>query len=360
MTVTPAPADRRLAVRAALGRLPRVDLGVTVTPFEPLPRLTAALGGPRLYAKRDDLAGGPLGGNKTRMLEFVLAKAVASGATAVVGGSAAQSNYSRQLAAGCARLGLECHLVLRLIRAGDDRLQGSLLLDHLYGAAVHFVGDDRVLQTRRLNELAEELERAGTVVYRAPQASDADKALHAAAYVSGAVEMLDQAAAAGVELSHLYVCSLDTTHAGILVGCRASGSNVVVRAISPNERAIFPDRTIEEEVSRLAGEAAALLDLPINVDAGEVSTSAEHVGECYGALTAEGVEALGLFARTEGIVLDPVYSAKAAAALVADVRSGALTADDDVAFWHTGGVPALFAYADEIAPFLVPAAPPRW
>jgi 1-aminocyclopropane-1-carboxylate deaminase/D-cysteine desulfhydrase-like pyridoxal-dependent ACC family enzyme len=293
------------------------------------------------------------------MLEFVLAKALANGATTVVGGSAAQSNYSRQLAAACARLGLECHLVLRLIRAGDERLQGSLLLDHLYGASVHFVGDDRDVQRRRLNELAEELERSGSVVYRAPQASEDDKVLHAAAYVSGAVEMLEQAAAAGVELSHLYVSSLDTTHAGLLVGCRACGSNVRVRAISPNEREIYPDRTIEEEVARLASEAAAMLGLPVTVDAADVWTSTEHVGRRYGALTADGVEALGLFARTEAIVLDPVYSAKAAAGLVADVRSGALTADDDVAFWHTGGIPALFAYADEIAQLLIGAAAPR-
>jgi 1-aminocyclopropane-1-carboxylate deaminase/D-cysteine desulfhydrase-like pyridoxal-dependent ACC family enzyme len=317
-----------------------------------MPRLTAALGGPQLYVKRDDLAGGPLGGNKTRMLEFVLAKAVAGGATAVVGGSAAQSNYSRQLAAGCARLGLDCHLVLRLIRDGDERPQGSLLLDYLYGATVHFVSDDRAAQTRRLNELADELEGRGEVVYRAPQASEADKALHAAAYVSGAVEMLDQAAAAGVGLSHLYVSSLDTTHAGLLLGCRASGSDIVVRAISPNERAIFPDRTIEEEVARLAVEAAVILDLPVHVDPIDVDTSTYHVGERYGALTADGVEALGLFARTEAIVLDPVYSAKAAAALVADVRSGALGPDDAVLFWHTGGMPALFAYADEIGPWL--------
>lgn len=349
-------AARRDIVRAALRRLPRVDLGVRETPFEPMPRLSASLGGPQLYVKRDDLAGGPLGGNKTRMLEFVLAKAMAGRATAVVGGSAVQSNYSRQLAAGCARLGLACHLVLRRVRDGDDRLQGSLLLDHLYGANIHLLGDDRAAQILRLAELADELEADGEVVYRAPQASETDKPLHAAAYVSGAVEMLEQAAAAGVELSHLYVSSLDTTHAGLLVGVRASGADIVVRAISPNERTIFVNRTIEQEVSRLADAAADLLDLSVTIDPADVNTSTGHVGERYGALTPDCVEALALFARTEGLVLDPVYSAKAAAALIADVRSGALGAADTVLFWHTGGIPALFAYADELAPLLIRSA----
>jgi 1-aminocyclopropane-1-carboxylate deaminase/D-cysteine desulfhydrase-like pyridoxal-dependent ACC family enzyme len=152
----------------------------------------------------------------------------------------------------------------------------------------------------------------------------------------------------------VYVSSLDTTHAGLLLGTRAGGSRAVVRAISPNERTIFPDRTIEEEVARLAQEAAALLDLPVRISPIDVSTSTRHVGERYGALTADAVEALQLFARTEALVLDPVYSAKAAAALLADIREGLLGSGDTVVFWHTGGMPALFAYADEIGPLLRP------
>jgi 1-aminocyclopropane-1-carboxylate deaminase/D-cysteine desulfhydrase-like pyridoxal-dependent ACC family enzyme len=346
--VREALASRCALVRAAVDRLPRVSLGVAETPLEPLPRLTAALGGPQLYIKRDDLAGGPLGGNKTRMLEFVLAKAIANGATAVVGGSAAQSNYSRQLAAACARLGLGCHLVLRRLRPGDERLQGSLLLDHLYGARIEFVDDDRVEQVRRLTELAERLEREGEVVYRAPQASEADKPLHAAAYAGAAVEMLAQAVAVGIEPTHVYVSSLDTTHAGLLLGLRSAGSRMALRAISPNERAIFADRTIEEEVARLTAAASRLLGLTVSISADEIDTSAAHVGTRYGDVTADGLAAMRLFARTEAIVLDPVYTAKAAAALIADVESGALTQTDTVIFWHTGGMPAVFAYADAL------------
>ena len=195
------------------------------------------------------------------MLEYVLGKAIAEGATAVVGGSAAQSNYSRQLAASCARLGSDCHLVLRQVRTGDERLQGSLLLDHLYGATIELVGDDRAAQIHRLTERADALEREGAVVYRAPQASEVDKPLHAAAYAGAAVEMLEQAAAAGIAPTHLYVSSLDTTHAGLLLGLKAAGSEIEVRAISPNERAIFADRDIEDEVARLVTAAGRLLGL---------------------------------------------------------------------------------------------------
>jgi 1-aminocyclopropane-1-carboxylate deaminase/D-cysteine desulfhydrase-like pyridoxal-dependent ACC family enzyme len=331
-----------------MDRLPRVSLGVGETPLEPLPRLTAALRGPQLYVKRDDLAGGPLGGNKTRMLEFVLAKAIDSGATAVVGGSAAQSNYARQLAAACARLGLRCHLVLRRLRSGDERLQGSLLLDHLYGAWIEFVDDDRAEQIRRLSELAEGLEREGDVVYRAPQASEADKPLHAAAYAGAAVEMLEQAVALDIAPTHVYVSSLDTTHAGLLLGLRSAGSPIALRAISPNERAIFTDRTIEEEVARLTADAGRLLGLTVSISAADVVTSTAHVGTRYGDVTADGLDAMRLFARTEAIVLDPVYTAKAAAALIADVESGSLAPTDTVIFWHTGGMPAVFAYADAL------------
>jgi 1-aminocyclopropane-1-carboxylate deaminase/D-cysteine desulfhydrase-like pyridoxal-dependent ACC family enzyme len=337
------------AIRNALTAIPKIDLGVGITPLEHLPRLSRELGGPKIFIKRDDIAGGPLGGNKTRMLEYVMAKAIAAGSTAVVGGSAVQSNYSRQLAAACARLGLDCHLVLRQIRPEDEQVQGSLLLDYLYGAKVHLVHDDRDLQTRRLNELAESLERGGDVVYRAPQASEADKPLHALAYVDAALELIEQAADAGFQPTHVYVSSLDTTHAGMLLGLRAGAPDATLHAISPNESAIFPDRTIADEVARLATACAAMLGVSMSVAPSTVQTCTSFVGERYGAVTPGALAAMRLFARSEAIVLDPVYSAKAAAALIEDVRTGELGKDDVVVFWHTGGMPAVFAYAAEIA-----------
>lgn len=337
------------ALRRGLEGLPHVDLGVGVTALAEAPRLSAALGGPRILVKREDTAGGPLGGNKTRMLEYVLAKAIDIGADTVVGGSAAQSNYSRQLAAGCARLGLECHLVLRRVRGETlEAPQGSLLLDVLYGARIHLLGDDRDAQTRMLVELADELTSAGRVVYKAPQASVADKPLHAAAYAAGALELLDQLADLGVSPAALYVSSLDTTHAGLLLGLRASGAGFPLLAISPNEPAIFPDHTIEEEVADVATDAATLLGSTMRFAPSDVDASTDYVGAAYGDMTPAAVEAMKLFARTEALMLDPVYSAKAAAALIDDVRDGRYGPDETIVFWHTGGLPAVFAYADEL------------
>ena len=353
-----ADPARVSVVRERAAALPRVDLGVRRTPLEELPRLSSALGGPRVFVKRDDLAGGPLGGNKTRMLQWVLAKALRDGADCVVGGSAVQSNYSRQLAAGCVRSGLECHLVLRRVRGErDERIEGSLLLDLLYGARVTFVDDDRGAQIGAQLALADRLRAEGHAVYLAPTASDADKALHAVAYADAAAEMLEQSEELGIAPSAIVVSTLDTTHAGLLLGLRASGSGVALHAISPNERAIFPDHSIEEEVARVATEAAALLGLGVRLGASDVDTSTEHVGSGYGAVTEPANAAIRLFAETEALALDPVYTAKAAAALVAGCRAGRWGRDDVVVFWHTGGLPALFAYADLLG-LPVPSARP--
>jgi 1-aminocyclopropane-1-carboxylate deaminase/D-cysteine desulfhydrase-like pyridoxal-dependent ACC family enzyme len=340
-------AGRAADLRERARALPRIDLGVEPTPLQELPRLSAELGGPRILVKRDDLAGGPLGGNKTRMLEWVLAKAIADGADCVVGGSAVQSNYSRQLAAACARTGVECHLVLRRVRGERDaRVEGSLLLDLLYGAAVTFVEDDREAQIGAQLALAEALSREGRRVYLAPTASDADKALHAVAYADAATELLEQCRQAGVAPSAVVVSTLDTTHAGLLLGLRASGSSAALLAISPNERSIFPDRTIEQEVADLAERAGRIVGLARQVDPGEVDTRTDWVGPAYGAVTPEATSAIRRFASTEALALDPVYTGKAAAALVDLVAAGTWASSEAVVFWHTGGLPGLFAYSD--------------
>lgn len=344
-----ARAAASRSVRTAIDRLPRADLNVSPTPFYELERLRALIGGPRLFIKRDDVAGGAFGGNKTRMLEFVLAKAIDQGCDTIVGGSAAQSNYSRQLAAACARLGLSCHLVLRRVRGDiDEQAQGSVLLDLLYGASVEFVGDDRTAQIRALDSVATDLENRGRTVYRAPQASEADKPLHAVAYVEAAIEMLEQAGAAGITPSHIYVSTLDTTHAGLALGLHSLGSSTVIQAISPNEAGVFHDRSIASEVSDVANATAQLLEIESTISPGDLSISVDYVGQAYGVPTPDGLEALRLFARHEGVILDPVYTAKAAAALIDHISNGQLEEESTVVFWHTGGTPALFAYAAEL------------
>jgi 1-aminocyclopropane-1-carboxylate deaminase/D-cysteine desulfhydrase-like pyridoxal-dependent ACC family enzyme len=340
---------RVVSVREAIDQLARVRLAATPTPLEYAPRLTKALGGPRIYIKRDDLTGLAFGGNKTRMFEFVLGKAVHERCDAVVGGSAVQSNYSRQLAAACARLGLACYLVLRRVRGNaDNEVQGSLLIDLLVGAHVQLVDDDPELHAAALRALVKRLRLEGHRVYLARQASEADNALHAVAYVDAVLELGDQVAAMGIDPGWIYVASLDTTHAGLLAGLRATAAMTKLRAVSPIPMSIWPGRSIEQEVARIANEVSSLLGLGVIVGQSEPDLTTAYAGARYGEVTRPSLEAIRLFARTEGILLDPVYTSKAAAALIDHVRQGRLTKHDTVVFWHTGGQPALFAYAPQL------------
>jgi 1-aminocyclopropane-1-carboxylate deaminase/D-cysteine desulfhydrase-like pyridoxal-dependent ACC family enzyme len=345
------------AVRAAVDRLPRVRLAHLPTPLEEAPRLSAALGGPRILVKRDDLTGLALGGNKTRMFEFVLAHALEQGADTVVAGAAVHSNYARQLAAACARLGLACHLVLRKTREDDDEVQGSLLLDLIVGAQVAIMDGDRDAQAEALRELATDLERQGRRVFLALIADEWSKWLQSAAYVSGYLELLDQATAAGIRIDRIYAATLEATHAGLLIGLLATNSATRLQAISPNEGSVWPGRTIEEEVARLANQVTANMGIALNVVPEDVNTTTAYAGRAYGAVTEDGLEAIRLFGRTEGLLLDPVYTAKGAAGLIDHVRRGRIAPDETIVFWHTGGAPAIFAYAPDLG--FAPPGPPR-
>lgn len=342
-------ADLSLDLRRAIDALPRIKLAVLPTPLDEAPRLSAKLGGPRILVKRDDLTGLAMGGNKVRMFEFVLARARQLGADVVVGGSAVQSNYSRQLAAACAHLGLDCHLVLRRVRGReDDEVQGNLLLDLILGARVQIV-DGWAEHAQALRDLVETLQRRGHRVYKARNASDEDNALHAVAYSEAALELEAQLSSRGAKATHHYISSLDTTHAGLLIGFRALGSTSLLRAVSPFEASVWPDRTIEEEVVRIANSTADLLKLEVRMAVPNIHVTTKFAGERYGLRTPEGVEAAKIFASTEGLLLDPVYTGKAAAALISDIRTGVLTRHDTVVFWHTGGQPAIFAYGNDFA-----------
>lgn len=355
-----AAADHRALteaeLRAAIEAIPRVPLAQLPTPLEELPRLRAALaretpGGraPRIFVKRDDQTGLALGGNKTRMFEFVIASALEQGADVVVGGAAVNSNYARQLAAACAKVGLECHLILRRVRGERDReIQGALLLDLIVGAKVQLIEDDRAAQTAALNALAGRLERNGRRVFRALLASEESKWLQSLAYVDAVLELAAQAREAGITIDRIYAATLEATHAGIRLGLTALGSPVRFLAVSPNEASIWPGRTVAEETARAANEVAEWIGIPTRLDPADVELTMDYVGEAYGAVTPGGQEAIRLFGATEALLLDPVYTAKAAAALIDHVRRGLIGPDETVVFWHTGGLPAIFAYAAEL------------
>jgi len=329
-----------------ISALPRVHLAMLPTPLHEVPRLSKELGGPRIFIKRDDLTGLAFGGNKTRMFEFLLAKAKEEGANTIVGGAGVQSNYSRQLVAACNALGLEVHLVLRRIRGKkDDIIQGNLLLDLLAGASVHIIDATIEDQRKAIYEVADNLRQQGKHPFVVRLANDEDLSPDVIAYTNCFCEILSQCEELKIQPTHIYVSSYDSTQAGLELGKAALGSDIQIVGIAP---ANWLHGGVATLIARYANQAADHLDLPCKVDPKDVYNTEDYVGQGYGMITPEAIKMIKLMARTEGIFLDPVYTSKAMVGLLDHVQQGKLTKDDIVVFLHTGGTPALFAYADDL------------
>ena len=329
-------------LRRHAARLPRVELGHFPTPLEPLPRFSKALGGPPVLIKRDDCTGLALGGNKTRHNEFILGQAVEQGAEMVVWGAGVQSNNCRQTAAACAKLGLPCHLILSRANHGDD-VQGNLLLDHIVGATVEIVDPPLGPELYGLvSEHADRLRSEGRKVYAWD--SDICKPLASISYALCLAEIAEQAAATGLRPQAVYVCSAGSTGAGLLLGKALLDFAARLRIVQPLR---WP-WDVPQDLAKTANQAADLIGLEPELTAAEVDVTESYIGDGYGIPSEAGMEALRLLARTEGILLDPVYTSKAMAALIDDIRNGRLAGDEPVVFIHTGGTPALFAYRDEL------------
>jgi D-cysteine desulfhydrase family pyridoxal phosphate-dependent enzyme len=315
------------------------------TPLQPALRLSKALGGPQIYFKRDDLTGMPLGGNKTRMFEYVLPRALSAGADCVVGGAAVQSNYCRQLTAACAHVGLDVYLVLRSVNPQVEvEAQGNFLLDLLMGARVTLLGDvDWQVQIKKIREIAGKLRAEGRKPYVARAANEEDVGLDTAAYVNCALEMHQQFAEQGLEPTHLYVAAADTTQAGLALGAKALGESYQLVGLNPLPASIH-GASHHQAIAEAAGKASAELGLAVQLTPEEIVNSTDYVGPGYAIPTPEGLDAIRLVASTEGILLDPVYTGKAMAGLIDHIRRGLLKPSDTVVFLHTGGYPALFAY----------------
>lgn len=329
-------------LRHAAARLPRVSLAHLPTPFEEVDRLARQLGGPRVFLKRDDCTGMVMGGNKTRHNEFLLGEALKQKADVLVWGAGVQSNNCRQTAAACNKLGLECHLYLTRASHNDD-IQGNLLLDHLLGAKVHIIDTpmgpelDDVLLAK-----AKELRAAG----RKPFVWDrvTGRPIAAVSYALCLAETLDQARACGVEPTHVYAAAAGATGAGLAIGKAILGWQGSVRLLCP---ILWPWDT-PADIAAVANQTATLLGMPHRLSAVDVDIRTDYMGPRYGAVTSDGRAAMNLLARTEGILLDPIYTAKAMAGLIDDARQKRLGPKDSVVFIHTGGTPAVFAYRDEL------------
>lgn len=319
--------------------LPRIKLAHLPTPLEPLPRLSDALG-VEVWVKRDDQTGLATGGNKARKLEYLMAEAQAQGADVVLTLGSPQSNHCRQTAAAAARVGVACVLVLR----GEPPQAvwtGNLLLDDLVGANVRWAGQRDPLQvaTEVMNELAVTGHRTYLIPY------GGSNAVGAAAYALAFQELWEQMEAQAVVFDRVVFASgSGGTQAGLVVGAAACGYRGHLLGINVDKA----DGHLRETVMKLLQPTAARLGWDLSPGTEAVSIDDRFLGVGYGVLGDPEREAIRLVARTEGLLLDPVYTGKAMAGLMGLIQQKEIGVDERVCFWHTGGTPALFAYASEL------------
>jgi len=316
----------------------RLNFAHLPTPIEELPRLSDHLAGPRILIKRDDQTGLAFGGNKTRKLEFLVAEAREQGAKTLISGGAMQSNHCRQTAAAAARYGFECTLVLTGELPAEP--SANLLLDNLFGAKVVAVPDrkdrDRILQETFNNAVAD-----GKKPYLVPYGGSSPTG--ALGYAFAVEEFMKQNVHADWMV---FGTSSGGTHAGLVLGQRVFGYQGKVLGISIDES----EEWLQTHVSKIASDASEKLGERIEFTPADVLANADYCGAGYGVLTDAEREAVNLFAKYEGLLLDPVYTGRAAAGMIDLIRKGFFKKDETVLFWHTGGQPALFAdqYANKI------------
>ena len=301
------------------------------TRVEEMPRLSEFLGGPRLRIKRDDQTGLAFGGNKTRKLEFLVAEAQAQGAKMLISAGAIQSNHCRQTAAAAARFGLECTLVL----TGNLPSQPSanLLLDEMFDAEIVNVAD-RADRDHILQETYDKAVQAGKKPYLVPYGGSSPTG--ALGYAFAVEELMKQ----DVKTDWIvFATSSGGTHAGLTLGKRVFGYPGKVLGISIDESEAW----LKSHVSTLASDASELLGERIEFAPDDVMATDAYCQAGYGVLTDAEREAVKLFAKYEGLLLDPVYTGRAAAGMIDLIRKGYFEKEETVLFWHTGGQPALFA-----------------
>lgn len=310
--------------------IPRMRFAHLPTAIEPLPRLSSALSGPMIYVKRDDQTGIAFGGNKTRKLEFVLAEAIANGARTIITVGAAQSNHCRQTAALAAKIGMGCILVL----SGEAPRQpdGNYLLDELFGAKVAWTA--RAEREIVLKQTFDDAWANGLRPFLVPLGASTPTG--AVGYVAAFDEFLTQ----GVEVDWMVVASSSAgTQAGLVLGARRAGWTGKILGISIDH----PKAQLCATVADIASEAADRLGEKQIFRPEDVLVNDAFLGEGYGVLGTPEIEAIRLFAQYEGLLLDPVYTGRAAAGMIALIRSGYFKPGERILFWHTGGTPALFS-----------------
>jgi len=314
-----------------MNTIARLNFAHIPTPTEELPRLTVALGGPRILVKRDDQTGLAFGGNKTRKLEFLVAEARELGAKMLISAGAIQSNHCRQTVAAAARFGFDCTLVLTGERPAES--SANFLLDQLFGAEIITV-TDRKDRDRILKETFDNASAAGKKPYLVPYGGSSPTG--AMGYAFAMEEFMKQ----NVKVDWVvFGTSSGGTHAGLVLGQRIFGFKGKVLGISIDE----PESQLKAHVSALATQASEKLGKRIDFSGDDVLANENYCRAGYGVFGAGEREAINLFARNEGLLLDPVYTGRAAAGMIDLIRRGFFKKEETVLFWHTGGQPALFA-----------------
>ena len=335
-------------LRSRIDRVPRTPLAHLPTPLELLPRFSQAVSpnGPRVWIKRDDCTGLLFGGNKARHNEFLIADALAKKADLVVWGAGVQSNNCRQTAAACAKVGLDIHLVLGRGKPADgpDIVQGNLLLDYIVGASFEIVEESvGPALDQKIADVAERFRATGRIIYSWDRSVVLP--LAALSYAICLAEIVEQSTTNGFEPAAVYVSSAGSTGAGVALGAKSLGCRFPVKSIAPMT---WPWDS-QEEMSATANRAAELADIDSRLTPADILFIEDYLAPGYGKPSDAGLEAMTLLARTEGILVEPVYTAKTLAGLIDHIRAGAFQPDQDVVFLHTGGTPAIFAEADMLA-----------
>ena len=323
-------------------KIPRQSLGFFPTPIVELSKLSEALGGSKIFMKRDDNTGLALGGNKTRKLEFILGDALACGADTIITAGAAQSNHCRQTAAAAASLQLECHLVL----GGEkpDIVNGNLLLDQIFGCHIHWAGVNR--KGEDIPQIVEQLKQAGKKPYVVPYGGSNE--LGALAFVEALKELETQRQDTGKSFTYIvFASSSGGTQAGLMLGKKMLDASyqIVGINIDKGETDKVP---FDQFILSLANSTAKFIGVNHDFSEEDLILNSDYVGEGYGVIGHLENEAISLTAQTEGILLDPVYTGRAMGGLFDMIRTGKIKKKDSVLFWHTGGVPALFAYSNRL------------
>ena len=319
-------------------KFPKVSLAFLPTPIHELEVLTSYFNGPKILIKRDDQTGLAIGGNKTRKLEYILGDALSKKVDTILTIGAIQSNSCRQAAAASAKLGLRCELLL----FGDrPKTNGNFLLNQLFGAQIHWQKESPF---HSLEDLEKNVQERGFKPYLIPFGGS--NVLGVIGYIQAMIEMMDQIKRFNNPISHIFLAGCSgSTHVGLMIGAFLSNFSGKIISISVDTK-LDRKKIYQTHLARLANETMDVLKLNTHFQAEDFIVDC-HFANGYGVMGDLEKEAIYLMAQKEGILLDPVYTGRAFGALIQLIQKGFFAPNETVLFWHTGGAPGLFSYADD-------------